>query len=399
MIKILRFVPGFSRVLSNIVPLAILLILSKFVETSDLGLISYFASIITLIGVITDFGLPEAIQRMVKKTNQSEKIGFVIGLEFTIVIVVSALVFILDLIFGGAILKGFSLILVTIFILSANNIILISFNAIERYFRVSLYYLVSSILFFVLVLVFFALGIGAIESFLYGRLLSWGFVFLVGFIDLKNITRFSLNLNFDKQFFKYAIGALIITGSYVVLNNWDSLLINNVFGSDVNGYYRSATILGSIPLLLITIISTRYLPYLSEIWGKEESKGLIKSTLRKVSTVVILLLMLGFFIVLLLGSSLLELFYTKEIAINGYMYFLWGYVNSSVYVIGAIASIYLYVSNGLRFLVKLSLFCALCFVLLSTIGALTVGLALVPISLLIACLLFTITVSVRVFID
>jgi O-antigen/teichoic acid export membrane protein len=68
-------VAGVSRLISNITPLFLLFVFTKTSSLSDIGLINYFIALITIIGVLTDFGLPEVVQSFLPKnlTESKEK--------------------------------------------------------------------------------------------------------------------------------------------------------------------------------------------------------------------------------------------------------------------------------------------------------------------------------------
>ena len=63
------FLPGIVRVFSNITPILIFFAFAQILGVEELGLINYFISLIAIIGVFTDFGLPEAIQRFLPQVK------------------------------------------------------------------------------------------------------------------------------------------------------------------------------------------------------------------------------------------------------------------------------------------------------------------------------------------
>ena len=52
---IIFVIPGLARVISSATPLLALLIFSKLLSTEEIGLVSYFIAIITLLGILTEF--------------------------------------------------------------------------------------------------------------------------------------------------------------------------------------------------------------------------------------------------------------------------------------------------------------------------------------------------------
>ncbi len=113
--------PGITRVLSNAAPLLIIFGFSKLIPIPELGELNYFLALITLIGVFTDFGLPETIQRYVNQKSGKKYISTTIVLEFVIVLIAAVLVILIDLLTNNAISREYRSLIPLIIIFSASN--------------------------------------------------------------------------------------------------------------------------------------------------------------------------------------------------------------------------------------------------------------------------------------
>ena len=93
------FLPGISRVFSNVTPILIFFIFAQIIGIEELGLLNYVISLITIVGIFTDFGIPEAVQRFLPQTkNKTKLITYSLKLEFLIVFTGALLFLIFDLV-------------------------------------------------------------------------------------------------------------------------------------------------------------------------------------------------------------------------------------------------------------------------------------------------------------
>src|SRR6185369_1913562 len=181
--------PGISRVLSSTSPLIILFVLSKFVPVSDIGLLNYCIALITIVGVLTDFGLPEAVQKfVVQGKDKLERISFTVMAEVALVFFGGIIFLILDWLSGYRISFGYSFQIFLLLIFSSSNVFILIFNGLKDKFRTGLYYTLSSLVFLGLTFgLYFFHVTDVINAFLIGRIVGWTIFSIVPLIELSRL--------------------------------------------------------------------------------------------------------------------------------------------------------------------------------------------------------------------
>ncbi|MFS8130341.1 MAG: oligosaccharide flippase family protein [Candidatus Dojkabacteria bacterium] len=315
--------PGVSRVLSSTSPVIILFVLSKFAKIEDLGLLNYFIALITIVGVLTDFGLPEAVQKFViQGKDKIERISFTILSEIILVLVGGIIFLILDSITGYAISFGYSWQFFLILIFSSSNVFILIFNGLRDNLRTSLYYSLSSVLFiFITFLLYFTHTTGVINAFLFGRIISWAVFTVVPLITLfyKQLIDFS-KAKFDSRFARFAVNVLISTMAYVIMGQWDSILVTKYAGNYENGIYKSVSTLATVPIILSVILQTKLLPEFSTLVHEHRMQDLKKALYKYIKLLTIFCFII-FLISIPFAQLALRVIYNDEIAINGLQYF------------------------------------------------------------------------------
>jgi O-antigen/teichoic acid export membrane protein len=341
-------VAGVSRLISNITPLFLLFVFTKTSSLSDIGLINYFIALITIIGVLTDFGLPEVVQSFLPKnlTESKEKnkqtiVSKTFFYEILIVALSALGIFILDIISGYDLSKGFPYLLFVIILFSSSNVFIIIFNGLKKDKLVSAFYLGSSILFILISLV---LNLGfkasATESFLYGRLISWIIftmipVFYLFKEKLVDVSTLDSSSNRDK-IVPFAFNAFLASIAYVIAGQLDSILVTETYGLEANGIFKSAVFAGTIPIALATILQTKLIPEFSE--NISDAWNLLKKNLKMVLILSTGLLVAG----LIFGNLGLTILYNQEIANGGYWFFVAALVSTLINIINAVVFAYYY---------------------------------------------------------
>jgi O-antigen/teichoic acid export membrane protein len=341
-------VAGVSRLISNITPLFLLFVFTKTSSLSDIGLINYFIALITIIGVLTDFGLPEVVQSFLPKnlTESKEKnkqtiISKTFFYEILIVAISALGIFILDIISGYDLSKGFPYLLFAIILFSSSNVFIIIFNGLKKDKFVSAFYLGSSIL-FILISLILNLGFkaSATESFLYGRLVSWIVftiipVFYLFKGKLVDVTTLDSSSNRDK-IIPFAFNAFLASIAYVIAGQLDSILVTQSYGLETNGIFKSAVFAGTIPIALATILQTKLIPEFSE--NISDAWNLLKKNVKMILMLSGGLLVAG----LIFGNLGLTILYNQEIANGGYWFFVAALVSTLINIINAVVFAYYY---------------------------------------------------------
>ncbi len=311
------YFPGIVRAFSNITPVIIFFIFAQFITIPELGLLNYIISLITIVGVFTDFGIPEAIQRFLPQIkNKTKLITYTVKLEFLVVLLGALLFLLFDLLTKNLLSKGFLALFTITILFSASNSIILIFNGLQNQKLLSKFFGYSSLLFlFITFFLHFGFNLAPTLSFIYARLISWGVYTLLPIIYLKREGLFSKQKfvpQENKRFNKFAINTFIYVGSITLLTQWDSMLITSVDGVHTNGLYKSVAFIATIPIVLVTILQTRLLPLLSKLHSEHKTKE-IAIELRNNIKFLFLILSTTFLIQLFIYKPLLNIFLNQEI--------------------------------------------------------------------------------------
>jgi O-antigen/teichoic acid export membrane protein len=311
------YIAGAMRVFSNISPVIIFFIFTRILNVTELGLINYFISIITIVGVFTDFGIPEAIQRFLPQIKEkAQLITYTVKLEFLIVFLGAFLFLVLDIFTKEGVSKGYLLLLFAIFIFSASNTIILIFNGLDNKRKLSEYYGYSALLFLVITFgLYFILGISPVHSFLLGRLISWIIYTFIPLLHLRKhklLVKEKLSFSTYTRFNKFALNTFVYVGSVALLMQWDSVLITNIDGAYTNGIYKSVAFIASIPMFLLTILHTKLLPFFSKLNGEKNFEEL-RVQLKKYVKYLAIILAPAFAIQFFIYEFILNLFLQREI--------------------------------------------------------------------------------------
>lgn len=314
------FLPGIARVFSNVTPILLFFLFAQIITVEELGLLNYIISLITIIGIFTDFGLPEAIQRFLPQTKQKAKlITYVIKLEFLIVFIGALIFLLIDILNQNDFSKGYLFILILTIVFSASNTIILIFNALQEKKDVSKYFAISGFVFIIsTAFLYFVLNFEPVTSFLIGRLISW---FLSTILPTYNLFKRGFvkkeDFNFRKnaKFNKFALNTFIYLGSLAFITQWDSILITNIDGTYTNGIYKSVVFIATIPIVLVTILHTKLLPFFSKLASKKDY-SLISLELWKNLKGLSLLLFVGYVFSFFVYEFVLNIFLTQEIVLQ-----------------------------------------------------------------------------------
>jgi O-antigen/teichoic acid export membrane protein len=319
--KLLAFVPGISRVISNATPLIILFILSKFVDIEQLGVINYFVSIITLLGVFTDFGLPETVQRFIPQDKTGKIIFPILLFEVGLVLLGGLILVIGDVLLSGRITYHNTLLMFLIVLFSSSNVITLVFNALGKAISASLYFLGSSISFIMLTFFLYFSGLmDVVQAFLVGRLISWIIFTFLPLLDLFRLGFLQMSFKLPRRFFSFALNSFVFVFSYSILNQWDSIIITNTLGEYSNGIYKSVSFIASLPYILSVVLDTKQLPEYSKMLLEKKFTDLKNNFLKTTK------LLVGFAVIVTILSIPtaylgLSLIFNQQIAVEGYIYF------------------------------------------------------------------------------
>jgi len=274
--------------------------------------------LITLVGIFTDFGLPEALQKFLPQPNHKQLLFPTISLEFLLVVIGATSIFIIDLALGGQISQGYSLLLFFCIIFSASNTIILSFNGLRQNLKTSIYFLGAAVSFLIITFVcYFYFQLNIVESFLTGRLTSWLLFTIIPLIDLYLQKLLPVNFKLTKRYLSFAANNFVIISAFAFINNWDSIIITNVLGTYINGVYKSVATLGLLPNILAVVLNTKLLPEYSYLHSKKLNTELRNSN-KKITLLIIFITVIFTLSSIPLSKWALTIIFSPEIATQGY---------------------------------------------------------------------------------
>lgn len=383
-----QYIPGISRVVSNAAPLLVLFVLSKFLPTEEIGLLSYFIAIITLIGIFTDFGMSEGVQRFLPQNKSPRLIFSTLSIEFVLCIIGALVFLILDTFFQGNISKGYPWLMFLIIIFSASNVVILIFNGLQDNFKTSLYFLLSTLIFLTVTFSLFLTGTtNAVVAFLLGRLISWVLFTIIPIVDLYIRKLIEFKFELPKGYIKFISNNMVVDISYSLFNQWDAILVINILGAFQNGVYKSVAFIASLPYALSVVLQTKLLPEYS-LETSKGNKGAVLKSFNKYNKMLLALLIVVVIFSAVFSRLILSVTYTQEISELGYAYLTPILLSVMLYVL-AVPSVSVLLALQKEYIVRnMSLIQAFGFIILSSILIQSFGLVILPISLILLNSLF-----------
>lgn len=385
-----NYLPGFGRIFSNVVPVILVFVFGKISSTDELGKLNYVISLITLISVFTDFGLPEMVQRFLPIELGKEKqiISAGLALEFFITFLAAITLIMIDFATGYSLTGGYTLLFAISIFFSASNLVVLIFNGLGKSWYTSTYFFAMGFLQLIIPIVLSTvLQTPAVEAFFIGRIIGFGLLTIVPIVQLINLKLVQPVFQIPRRELRFAINSLFITFSYTAFSQWDSLLVTAAFGLTANGIYKSVSLLGSASYIFSTIIQTKLLPEFSQLFRKKERIILLKR--HRQNTLSLIGICAAIFVVaMLFKTEFVTLFFNSEISNAGAYLLPIIFVGASLYVF-AIPSVAVLQSVGKENLARnLSIMQSAGFILLSGLLAPAIGLTFIPVALILSNLIF-----------
>lgn len=375
------FIPGISRVISNITPVFILFVFSKFLQPEELGTLNYFIAIITIISILADFGVSAAIQNYLPKSKSPRLIYTTLLLGLLIVFIASTVILVIDVSTNYSISRGYPILLAVISLFSISNLSILVFNGLGNRVKTSVYFILSSILFIAVTFILYFGGYtDPILAFLIGRLVSWIVFTIVPVSDLLINKHIETKFELPKRFLKFSFNNTIVGLSYTLFTQWDSILVINVLGEFQNGIYKSVSFIGNLPYAVAVILQTKLLPEYSSLVHSRDFTKMKKGYLRY----TLMLVLTGIIVTVLsfpLAKPAISFIYTPEIANEGSQYLPLLLLAAFIYV-ASIPSATVLLTMGKDHIVRnASILQGIGFLVLSSLLIIPLGLEILPIIL------------------
>ncbi|MCA9387051.1 oligosaccharide flippase family protein [Candidatus Dojkabacteria bacterium] len=383
---LINFIPGIARLFAAIVPILLLFFYTKTASLEQVGLVGYFISLITILGVLTDFGLPEAAQRFIPQSNnKKETIGQILFTEIIVVVLGMLLFTVSDVISDGEISKGYFAMLLIVFFFSISNVVLVIFNGLNYKNRLTAYFFASAVTFFAIsAITFLFFDFSAVNSFFIGRLISWVIFTILPLVDLYRLNLLAFSFNIPKKFLKFAFNIFTASFAYVLFTQWDSIVVTQLGSAKENGIYKPVEFLASLPLALRVILETKLLPEFSEIEGKGDFLTLKNKTLFYTKALSALSIIVTIIAIPFTHFGL-SIFYNTEIADEGSLIFVLTLIGTFLYILSIPATTALQALNKEHKIRNAATVQSAIFLIFATILFIPLGTVFLPILLVITC--------------
>ncbi len=199
---------------------------------------------------------------------------------------------------------------------SASNVIVVTFNGLKDNFRETLYFLGSALSFFLISAGLFLFGVtDAVNSFWYGRLISWIIFTIIPLLDMLVRGLFKVSIKIPNRIIIFALNTFAASLAYVLFTQWDSIIVTQLGSSEENRIYKSIVFIVSLPLALRLILETKLLPDFSSHFIKE-NKEQLRSEFISFTSLLIGLGVICTGLGVILAEPILSIFYNPEIGLK-----------------------------------------------------------------------------------
>ncbi len=317
---------GITNILVALSSLILLPILTKNLNIQDYGAWVQLMVTLGLIPSIATMGLPYTMVRFLaseeNKKNIQEGFYSIFWMVFLVSFIISLFILITSNELAKILFNGYLSIAIIlpllILIVSLNLIFLNYFRTFQQMKLYSLFTLIQTYLFIVLVY-YIVLNQYGLTIAVIGYSITQIIVFiLMGLVIIKNIGFKIPNFKNIKEYISFGLSTVPGTLSYWIIDSSDRYIIGALLGTAFVGYYSPGYALGYLIMILIGPISILLIPVLSQHYDKnniDTVKNILNYSLKYYLTIAIP----SVFGISILAKNLLMLLTTPEIAINGYM--------------------------------------------------------------------------------
>jgi len=310
-----------SNFLTKATGLILIPIYTRYLSTSDYGIVSNVLAIINFLTVFSIFGMNAVWGRFFfdfkdKSIEQKRLFGSTFFLLFFAGLFLNML-----LSYGG---KGLFLSLIpdlnfTPFVLLAiwTAFFGVVFNLKLTLFRVrqqSLQFGLISFGRFLLTVIATIYAVAILQYGAYGKVFAqfaaWGLFFLIALYLLKKDLAFSLSSPKLKQALKYAMGVLPHSLSGSVMNIIDRVILTNIKGLAATGIYTVGFQFGSIMQLIVFSFNLSWSPFFMKTAQEKGEEA--KQIFSRLSTYYVIVMYIIALSITMFGSDMIYLFTTKK---------------------------------------------------------------------------------------
>lgn len=320
---------GVGKILSQAAPVALIMVMSRYVSIEELGFLSFIIAVVSIFSTLSELGLSNSQNKFL--VEDVALLSPILNWEIVLALLVGSFLLLIDLTtncFSG---YGFYLFLVTV--ASSFSVIVSVFSGMLFLVESGLYQTLASILFFAGTLfLFFKAHFNTVDSVLLARIGSWGILNFFMLLRLYFSGLYHWAWKLPKTVWLFAFHTFWFSSVELVVAQVDVLMVKAILGDRWAGVFKPASLLGVAPMVLGTLIAAPLLSILS--------RQIIEAPLhawlltRKLAVGLFLMLVIIFLGVSLLSQEILAQVFTPAIALDGSMVFLLMLASTCLYVVG-----------------------------------------------------------------
>ena len=311
----------FSNILTKAIGFLLIPIYTRYLSTSDYGIISMISSIVGIFTIIFAFGMDSSWSRFYfdfhEKNNQSKKFFgniLLFLLVFGVIVSIVIILFgknIMEKLFPG--LQFYPYIFLSLFISYFTIFFNVSLN-LYRIKKMSIKYGVFSVLKFtssVLLIIFF---VSYLKKGALGKLYAEGAIvfifFIVSLVLLSKEVKLNFSLSTQKQTLKYGMPLIPHALASTIIIFADKFFLNLNEGLTTVGIYNIAVLFGSIMNYVVFGINASWSTFFMDIASKKGDDA--KPIISQLSTYYIIAMSFIALSIILFSPEILHLMTTEE---------------------------------------------------------------------------------------
>lgn len=320
---------GFGKILSQAAPIGLLMVLSRYITTEELGFLSFIIALISIFSSLSELGLSNCQNKFL--AEDTSFLSPILNWEIILALLFGSFLLLIDTLTDC--FSGYGIYLFWVTVASSFSVIVSVFSGLLRLVESGIYQTIASCLFFAGSLsLFFYWHFSAVESVLLARAGSWFLVnsWMLSRIYLSGLYQWAWKL--PKVVWLFAFHTFWFSSVELLIAQVDVLLVKAMLGDRLAGIFKPASLLGVAPMVLGTLIAAPLLSILSrQIKVAPFQAWLLTRSL----AAGIFLLMAGIFVfIAAFSETILALVYTPAIAQEGSIVFLLMFASTCLFVTG-----------------------------------------------------------------
>jgi O-antigen/teichoic acid export membrane protein len=366
---------GFGKILSQAAPIALLMVLSRYISIEELGFLSFIIAIFSIFSSLTELGLSNCQNKFL--ADDISYLSPILNWEIILALFFGSSLLLIDKSTGY--FSGYGIYLFWVIVASSFSVIVSAFSGLLRLVESGIYQAIASCLFFAGSLLLFFYGhLKAVDSVLLARAGSWFLVngWMVARLYLSGLYHWAWAL--PKAVWLFAFHTFWFSSVELLISQVDVILVKAILGDRLAGIFKPVSLLGVAPMVLGTLIAAPLLSILSRQTKVAPLQAW--SLTRNLAAGIFVILAGAFIFIAAFSAPILAFVFTPAIAQEGNIVFLLMFASTCLYVAGMPLQEYFLAKGNSAFIgrvatVRLILFSVLVFPSLNFLGILGISIA------------------------